>query len=65
MKNTKICNKCSIEKELCEFHKSKNKTDGYRLTCKECRKDESKNRYLNNAEYFEKYKKDNRDKIIE
>jgi hypothetical protein len=65
MKNTKICNKCGVEKKLCEFHKSKNKTDGYRLTCKECRKEESKNRYLNNPEYFEKYRKENRDKIIE
>ena len=65
MKNTKICNKCHIEKKLSEFHKCKNKIDGYKLTCKECRKEESKQRYLNNTEYFEKYRKENRDKTIE
>jgi hypothetical protein len=63
MKNTKICNVCNIDKVLNEFHKNKNSSDGHKSVCKECRKNESKNRYLNNNEYFKKYRKENRDKI--
>lgn len=51
----KICYKCKIEKELCEFHKNKYKKDGYNTICKECRKIKSKDDYFNNK---------NKDKII-
>lgn len=50
----KKCSKCHIEKELCEFNKSKLYSDGRRAQCRECQKKESK-------EYREK----NRDKINE
>jgi hypothetical protein len=63
MKNTKICSICKIEQDINSFHKNKNSLDGYKSKCKECRKQESKERYLNNIEYFEKYRKENRDKI--
>ena len=65
MKNTKICSVCKIEQDIYNFHKNKNSSDGYKSKCKECRKQESKDRYLNNLEYFERYRKENRDKIIE
>jgi len=63
MKNTKICSVCNLEQDINNFHKNKNSLDGHKSKCKECRKQESKERYLNNIEYFEKYRKENRDKI--
>ena len=33
---TKICSKCGIEKELCEFCKDKSKKTGYKSQCKIC-----------------------------
>ena len=35
---TKICSKCKIEKEFCEFGKNKSQKDGLRSECKICRK---------------------------
>jgi hypothetical protein len=65
MKNTKVCSVCKIEQDINNFHKNKNSLNGHKSKCKECRKQESKERYLNNIEYFEKYREENRDKIIE
>lgn len=61
---TKICNSCHIEKELTEFGRDKNKKDGLKNTCKDCRKIESKNRYLKNPQYFMDYRKNHRDEIL-
>lgn len=44
----KICTKCKIEKELCEFYKRKDSVSGYRGICKKCTKV--------NKEYNKKYK---------
>lgn len=44
----KICSKCLIEKNVCEFHKHNREKDGYFYQCKECRKIKSKNDYYNN-----------------
>lgn len=49
---TKICKKCNIEKELCEFHSDKKHKDGLKSGCKKCLNAEKKI-----------YKKENRDKI--
>jgi len=35
---TKICTKCKKEKHLSDFHKHKNRLDGYNGWCKECKK---------------------------
>lgn len=35
---TKICKKCGVEKELCEFDKRNGAKDGYRNRCKVCRR---------------------------
>jgi hypothetical protein len=35
---TKVCSKCEIEKNVCEFGKLKSSKDGYRHFCRECRK---------------------------
>ena len=47
---TKICSKCSIVKDICEFHKFIHSKDGVRNTCKKCRKLES----AKNSEYRKK-----------
>jgi hypothetical protein len=36
----KICSKCKIEKDVCEFHKGKTR-DEYQYKCKECKKEYS------------------------
>lgn len=47
--DTKICKKCGIEKNICEFNKDKyNKKDGLRYRCKECTKEDYKNFYYKN-----------------
>ncbi len=32
----KKCYSCSIEKDLCDYHKDKSRPDGHRAICKEC-----------------------------
>lgn len=49
----KICNKCNVQKPKTEFHKHKRYKDGYRTTCKECRKLEGK-----------LYREKNRDRLL-
>jgi hypothetical protein len=47
----KLCKKCGIEKDICEFNKDKhNKKDGLRYRCKECTKKEYRNFYYKNKE---------------
>lgn len=59
---TKICNKCKVEKDVCNFSKDKNRKDGYYIQCKECRK----LTYQKNSEYrkekSKQYYYDNKDK---
>jgi len=63
----KICGRCKIEKEVCYFGKNKNTISGYRSSCNECRKKESKEYREKNSkkrkETIEKYNKKNRDII--
>ena len=47
---TKTCSKCNTEKGLDSFHKKKGNKDGYRFTCKVCRKVETRKYYVNNKE---------------
>lgn len=53
---TKICSKCKEEKEIINFGLDKRSKSGYRSTCNDCRKIESK-------EYREKYPKKRKDTI--
>jgi hypothetical protein len=41
----KICSKCKIEKDVCEFHKHSPSKNGVRGVCKECRKLEKHKNY--------------------
>lgn len=47
---TKICSKCNIEKDVCEYHKDKNKKDGLNRYCKLCAINHSKEYYEKNKE---------------
>ena len=75
---TKVCSKCGVEKEICEFRKDKTKRDGIYPSCKNCKllwRRENKeltnasNRRSkkNNAEkikkYNSEYNKKNRERI--
>lgn len=46
---TKVCTKCAIEKPLTEYHKFRN---GFRPTCKACRKVEASARYLEKKDHI-------------
>lgn len=57
--NTKICNKCKLEKTVDNFHLSTR--DGYRSRCKPCKKEDDKIWRINNKEIDLKVKKNWRD----
>lgn len=57
----KICTNCKEEKEISFFGINKSKKDGLQFFCKECRKNESKQR----KEYRKNYYMNNKEKILE
>jgi len=72
----KKCNKCGIEKEREEFHKSVVNKDGLRFECKDCRKqyrlehkEEIKKYYLEHKEKIRQYSKqyglEHREKVVD
>lgn len=58
MSETKICNKCNIEKELNQFSKLKNSKDGHQSKCKLCTSEYNKERYLKNPDVVKKRSKE-------
>lgn len=46
----KICSRCLVEKNVCEFHKHKGTNDGYYTICKVCRKPISEKFFKENKE---------------
>jgi hypothetical protein len=65
----KICNKCSIEKESCDFYKDSNKKDGLTTFCIECKKTSNKASRTKNIDKIKiskkKYYEDNKESIKE
>jgi hypothetical protein len=59
----KICSKCKIEKEVCEFNKDKSKRCGYRSECKPCQKNYSAKYRLNTFDKRKLYREENQQKI--
>lgn len=66
----KTCNKCKVEKDVCEFYVDKTKVDGLYSCCKTCKKkyfntttDERKlylkKWKLNNPDFFKNYREEN------
>jgi hypothetical protein len=60
---SKICSKCGIEKELCEFHNSNKGKFGKVSNCKLCVNLFQNNRKDIKKEYDKKYREDNKIKI--
>jgi hypothetical protein len=51
----KICSKCNIEKEVCEYNKksvSRNGTQYFKSQCKTCQSEDEKIKRLKNPEYY-------------
>ena len=46
----KICSKCLLEKDVCEFHRHRGTNDGYYTICKICRKPISEKYFKENKE---------------
>jgi hypothetical protein len=61
----KKCGRCGEVKELSEFGKSKQTSDGLRCYCKTCKRIESAAWRENNLGYGRKYRQENRDELIE
>lgn len=65
----KVCAKCKKEKELSEYHKNKNKKDGYSDTCKVCIKtyqkeyNKRKDVIERNKKYSKVYREMNEEKL--
>jgi hypothetical protein len=47
---TKVCGKCKVIKDVCNFGKDKRTPTGLRSTCNECRREESREYRKNNTE---------------
>ena len=65
----KICSKCLIEKDVCEFHKHRGTNDGYYTICKICRKPISKkyleeNKELVSARRSKKYYENHEENLL-
>jgi hypothetical protein len=60
----KICSKCKIEKDICEFHRGKTK-DGYQYKCKECKKEYSKLNFIKENNRKTLWAKNNPTKVKE
>jgi len=56
---TKICSKCKIEKEVCNFYTDKSKPDGLYNSCKECKKNYFNTRKVEVKKYLELWRQNN------
>jgi hypothetical protein len=54
----KVCSKCEIEKDICEFIPDKSKKSGVRGQCRICKSIYDKKRYLMYSDNFKKKSKD-------
>ena len=61
--DTKVCTKCKVAKEVSEFHKQKDKLDGYRSHCKSCRIQTFKDNEKQLVKRRKKLRQQNKDKI--
>jgi len=53
----KCCSKCGVEKPFSEYSKDKTRPDGLQYVCKSCKKEEDKQRYLDNPEPYKQQSK--------
>lgn len=60
----KTCSKCGRGLPITDFHRNRMSKDGRQRQCRECYKQRNKEKYINNPEYFKRYKEENRDRIL-
>jgi hypothetical protein len=64
----KVCKKCKIEKDKCEFRKCSDSKDGLNSLCKLCKNTQDRARYAkdntNKRKHLKKYYSKNKEKII-
>ena len=54
----KICSRCGVEKEVCEFYKTSKTPTLYRCQCKKCMNKHSTLHYINNKDKILKQSKE-------
>lgn len=59
----KVCVCCDKARSLYCFDVSKSNKDGLRNKCKDCRREESNNKYVENKPYHQEYYKQNQDHL--
>jgi hypothetical protein len=57
----KICSTCKQEKDVSEFHKDKNKKDGYHTQCKVCKREYA----VNHPEFRKAWRENNKEHVNE
>ena len=67
IQGTKICSKCKIEypATLEYFYLRKDRKSGLKSWCKTCRKKRDKKYHEERKEYFKRYRRENREKLLE
>ena len=58
----KVCSKCKVEKDFCEFNNRSSAKDGKRSACKKCENDRCKKSYIKNREKIKEYYIKNKEK---
>lgn len=61
----KHCKGCGSDLPLSSYNKSKAESDGLQRRCKDCSRANSRKHRSNNPEYYEKWYKDNKTKMLE
>jgi hypothetical protein len=65
---TKICSKCKVDKDVCEFYLRKESPDGFRNECKKCLLKNSKEKYTEKKDekinQSKKYYESNKENIL-
>lgn len=62
---SKMCNKCSIEKQLIQFSKDKTRKDGYSYTCKSCKNKYTKKWYDDNKGVIKEHYLENKEEVLQ
>jgi hypothetical protein len=65
---TKICSKCKVNKDVCEFYLRKESPDGFRNECKKCLSENNKKKYTEKKDekiyQSKKYYESNKENIL-
>ena len=59
----KICKKCNIEQDYCEYYRHSQMEDGYLSTCKTCKRKQQLEIRQNNSEHYKNYDRNRPNKV--